>query len=111
MSANETAKKASETMGRLDKLFADNEQKISQTIAAIAATSKSASATVARVDRLIADNENEHQRGYCTVMAMTTKNAETFSTILDKQGKLISSPSSIMCESMSEQFKGVADQA
>ena len=108
ITANEAAQKAAATMARLDKLVADNETKVSETISSIAETSKSAKAAVERVNKLIADNENKIGEVIESI-ATTTKNAEKFSVMLANK----ESDVAIIIDNvrvMSEQFKGVANK-
>ena len=108
VSANDAAQKAGATMARLDKLVADNEKKVSETISSIADTSKSARAVVERVNRLIGDNEGKIAQVIASI-SITSKNAEKFSAMLaNKESDVAEIIENV--RAMSEQFKGVASK-
>ncbi len=105
-SAGDTARIAGKTMQRLDKLVADNEKKVRETIEAISNASRKAGATIDRLDKLVAGNEKNIGE-IIAALAATSKNAEKFSAMLvDKDADITAILANV--RQITEQFKGVS---
>ncbi len=99
--AGEVAQQAGDTVARLDKILADNEKKIGETINSIAATAKNAESFSA----MLRDN-GQPVADILASIRKTSQNAEKFSAMLaGKQADIATIIDNV--RDMSEQFKGV----
>jgi phospholipid/cholesterol/gamma-HCH transport system substrate-binding protein len=106
VTAKDAAKKAGETIERLNRLIADNEKTVGEAVEAIASTSKNAQTLSIRLNKLVVDNEKKVTTVLDSIAAMT-KNAEKFSAMLaNKESDVAAIIDNV--RTMSEQFKGVA---
>ena len=100
--ANLTAQKASQTLGHLDKILADNEKKIATAMDSIAATAQNAKS----FSQMLKNNEQPVADIIASIRE-TTKNAEKFSAMLASKNTDITAIIDNV-RTISEQFKTVA---